>query len=422
MRKRLAVILAVTVSLALNFITTAVFPNLAAADEPFIIAESEGIGLTRNEALFDARRNAVQQAVGVVSTGITEVIDDRVRENVVQLSRAFIERFDILSEGLDGGRWQVRIRAWVRRENLLSGLLQKSPDTSPFDGAGLFTRALTREQQIQEAAEMLIEFFGTFPYENYVYVGVGAGDLQFGAEQVTLDVRFSFDRERYFAEAVPMFATILDYVAEATVRDIPFVFSYLPQTPIQIAPPSGMNTLAQYKELMEVQGGNRYLDIPGIGAFANIYLLRRNFYFDAYRVPAESFAILMENLLETQNNRLTGRMFDGADLRIAFRSSGGHLVKEHVEPLHLHNVMLFTSLDGLERAPYVLDQPGRLNEQHHALFILPSIGVLGRGASDYILIKNETAPISVAMSPSDLQLISQATCIIEMRRPHTNLK
>ena len=410
---RLLVILAAVLALGV------ISPTFARADEPFIISEGEGVGLTRDEALMDARRNAVQQAVGVLSTGITEVIDYRVRENVVQLSRAFVERFDILSETLEGVRWRVHIRAWIRRESLLSGLLQKNPDTSPFDGAGLFTRALTREQQIHEAAEMLIEFFGTFPYENYIYVGVGADSLHFGAEQVTLNVRFSFDRERYFAEAVPMFAAILDYVAEATMRDIPFVFEYLPQNPILITPPSNLSTLAEYKALMEVQSGNRYIDIPGAGDFANIYLLRRNFYFDAYRVPAEAFAILMENLLaaERHDHRLTGRMFDGADLRIAFRTSSGQLVKEHVEPLNLHNVMLFTSLDGLERSPFVRGLPGQLNQQRHSLFILPSIGVLGRGASDYIMIKNETASISVTMPLAELRQISQATCSIEMRQP-----
>ena len=413
MYKRLAVILAAAALSA----ACLVFAEFAAAAEPFIIAESEGIGMTRDEALMDARRNAVQQAVGVLTSGITEVVDDRVRENVIQLSRAYIERFDILEEGRDGARWQLKIRAWIRRESLLDGLLQKTPDRSPFDGVGLFTRAMTREQQIKEAAEILIEFFGSFPYANYVYTGVGAENLHIGAEQATLNVRFSFDRERYFAEAVPVFAAILDYVAEARLRDVPFVFEYLPQDPILIIPPSNLSSLAQYKELMEVQSGNRFIDIPGAGNFANIYLLRRNYYFDVYRVPAEAFALLMENLLITGGqNHLTGRTFEGADLNIAFRTRDGHLVQEHVEHLNLHNVMLFASLTGLQLAPYVKGLPNQLNEQRHALFVLPSIGVLARGADDYILIKNETASITVELSPGEVQLISHAECTIVMKR------
>ena len=396
---------------------TTTTPELAATTEPFIVAESEGLGITRDEALMDARRNAVQQAVGLLSRGVTEVVDDRARENVVQLSRAYIEKYDILDEGRDGARWRFKIKAWIRRENLLNGLLQKNPDSSPFDGAGLFAGALTREQQIKEAAEILIEFLSSFPYENYVYTGVGAESLHLDAEQVTLNVRFSFDRERYFTQAVPIFASALDYVAEAKLKDVPFLFEYRPENTIVVTPPSGLNSLPQYMELMEVQNGNRYIDIPGAGDFANIYLLKRNYYFDCYRVPAEAFAILMEDLLVAGGqNHLTGRMFDGADLEIAFRTRAGQLVQEHIEPLQLHNVMLFTNLVGLKRSPYVKGSPNQLNEQRHALFILPCIGVLGREADEYILIENEMASISAKLSPKEVQLISQAECSIVMKR------
>jgi hypothetical protein len=363
-----------------------------------VITESEGTGTTRSDALADARRGAAQQAVGVVTKGLTQTVNNQARENVAQLSRAYIEKYEIVGEQNEGRLWRVKIKAWIRREHLLSGLLQKDPDKSPFDGAGLYTRALTQEQRAAEAAEMLTEVFTSFPYENYVRAAVGAQGLNAGA--LTLDVRFSFDRERYFAQAVPLFASALDYVAEAKLRDAPFALDLTPGDPVVVELPSGLDALSKYMGLMEIQKENRYIDLPGAGEFANVYLLKKNYYFDCYRVPVKAFTALMKNLFHPGGR---GRMFDGADLKIAFKTKAGQLVREHVEPLTLYNVMVFANL-----AP----REGQLDERRHALFILPC---LGTGERDYLLIESETASISVKATPKEIQLTHQAACSITMR-------
>jgi hypothetical protein len=382
------------------FIFCFLISPIEASVSSFLTVEAEGVGITREEALMDARRNAVQQTVGLLSHGVTQIINDKVRENVIQLSRAFIEKYDIQDERHEGERWKLKIMAWIRRENLLNGLQQKTADKSPFDGAGLFVSALTREQQIKEAGEMLIELFSSFPYENYIHTGVGAESLHLKSDKVTLGLRFSFDKERYFESAVPLFAWGLDYIAEAKLKDVPFMWEYKSGNPIIITPPTGLNSLSIYMELMGVKKENRYIDIPGAGDFANIYLLKKNYYFDCYRVPAEAFAELIENLLIAGNrNILTGRVFEEATLRIAFKTSTGHLVQEHIEPLQLYNVMLFTNLAGLKTSPFVKGKSAQLNEQRHALFILPHLGTLGKDANDYLLIESDLASISVKLSP-----------------------
>ena len=188
-KKTLAVYL-----LAASFWASSVLSASAAPSNSFVVAESEGAGVTRSKALMDARRNAVQQAIGLVSKGVTQAIDGRVRENVLQLSRGFIEKYELQEERQEGVRWRVKIKAWIRKENLLAGLLQKDPDKSVLDGSGLITRASSREQQIAEATEMLIETLTSIPYENYVHTAVGAEDLNSGNGELTLDVRFSFGR------------------------------------------------------------------------------------------------------------------------------------------------------------------------------------------------------------------------------------
>ncbi|MDR1979811.1 MAG: hypothetical protein LBQ42_13830 [Synergistaceae bacterium] len=424
-----------SVILATFFWACAVLPAAAAPAVPsklpslpssFVVAESEGVGMTRGEALMDARRNAVQQAIGLVSKGVTQVIDERIRENVLQLSRGFIEKYELLAERQEtgvqrapkgSGLWRVKIKTWIRKENLLAGLLQKDPDKSVLDGAGLITRALSREQQIAEAAEMLIETLTSIPYENYVHTAVGAEKLNAAKGELTLDVRFSFDRERYFNQMAPLCNAILDYIAESKQKNVPFLLNVEPGDPVLVTPPSGMDALSQYMALMEIKGENRYIDIPEGGGFANIYLLTGNYYFDCYRVPAEAFALLMENLLQAERQgRLTGKIFDEADLKIAFKNKSGQLIHEHVEPLQLYNVMLFVDLAGLKRSPYVKGKQNQLDEQRHALFILPRLGTIQDDAADYLLLEGDTASISVKLSPQDIRLVERAECRVEMKR------
>jgi hypothetical protein len=192
---------------------------------------------------------------------------------------------------------------------------------------------------------------------------------------------------------------------------------------VVVTPPSGIGDLTRYMTLMEAKGGNRYIDLPGAGAFANIYLLRKNYYFDCYRVPPEAFALLMENLLiPGGQGRLTGQAFAGANLKISFKNKEGQLVREHLQPLQLHNVMVFASLAGLKRSPYAKgkekekekEKGGQLDEQRHALFILPCLGSLER--DDYALIESETGSITLKLSPQDLKLIDRADCALEMKR------
>ncbi|MDR2176336.1 MAG: hypothetical protein LBO82_10440 [Synergistaceae bacterium] len=391
-------------------------PSSLSSSSSFVIAESEGVGLTRDEALTNARRNGVQQAIGVVSAGAAQAVDGQVRENVLQLSRGFIEKYEIQEERKDGARWRVKIKAWIRGENLLAGLLQKDPDKSVLDGSGLFTRAMSREQQAAEAAEMLIETLNSVPYEKYVHAAVAAEKFDTAQGTLALDVRFSFDRERYFAQLAPFLASILDYIAESSQKDIPFLLDLEPGDPVAVTPPRGINALSRYADLMETADTNRYIDLPGGGGFANIYLLTRDYYFDSYRVPAQAFALLTENLLKAERQgRLSGKIFKEAALKIAFKNKGGQLVSEHTQPLQLCNVALFANLAGLKRSPYVKGKPDQLDERHHALFILPCLGTLQGNAADYLLIESETASISVKLSPQDVRRIERVDCRIELK-------
>ena len=385
------------------------------ATPSFVAVEAEGDGTSRDEAMRDARRNAVQQAVGLLSEGTDRVVDEKMSARVIQLSRAFIEKYEIKEERRESQRHHVVLKAWIRKENLLEGLMQEDPDKSILDGKGLLTSALTREQQIQEAAEMLGECFASIPYANYVRCGIEGDSFHASDGQLVLDVNFGFDREMYFSELVPQIVMILDYVAEASQKDVPFLFALKPGNAVTVSPPSEISSLSEYLKLMELGEGNRYIDFPDSGGFANVYVLTKNYYFNCYRIPTESLSALMESLLRSEaGNRLGGKVFGEADLEILFRSKAGQSIHEHKEPLRLFNVMLFTDMKGLKRSPWPMGKQNTADERYHALFVLPALGTVQ--GDDYLLIEKDRAHLSIELAPQDMNLIHHVESKVYLQR------
>jgi hypothetical protein len=385
----------------------------SASASSFIVVETNGSGLKREEALMDARRNAVQGAIGFVSKGMTVAADDKIVEGIVQLSRAFIEKYEIIDEQRQNGRYTVRVKSWIRRENLIEGLSWNDPDKSLFDGVSVFVRAATREQQINEAADMLDEIFSSIPVANYVHSTVAGDDFSVSSGKLNLEVNFTFDESLYFKTLVPQFEAILDYIAESKLKDVPMAFDMKSDSPI---PPLSTSSLSEYVKLMEMEGGNRYIELPGSGGFANIYLMTKNYYFNCYRVPAGSFARLMERtLIPDRQDRLTGRIFQNAALRMTFKNKGGQKIREYVQPIQLTNAMVFAGVAGLKSSPYTKDREGQLDEQRHSFIIMPFIGIYSEKNSDYTLVRNDSAVLPVELSASEIKLVNQVDCQIEVQ-------
>ena len=380
----------------------------------YIEAEASGVGLNREDALLDARRNAVQEAVGVVSKGMTQVIDERVTENIAQLSRAFIEKYEITDERSDAGRYYVDIKAYIRRDSLMEGLVNFDPVKSSIDGISLFTKSATQEQQIREAADTLTEFFASIPVSNYIRCAAASDNFSGREGKLNLEIHFSFDRELYYSVLAPQMANVLNYVGMAGRRDVPMFFNTGEGNKIPPPPPTSMSGILNF---MEASAGNRYIEAAGVGGFANIYLATKNYYFNCYRVHPEAFAKLLENTLtRDRQGRLSGGAFDGAELVISFRGKGGVQIKEHRQRLSLTNAITFANAKGIKKSPYAPQKNELPDERHHSVFIMPYMGVYSAKDADYILIENDTAMIEVPMEDSQIKLIEGVECRIEV--PH----
>lgn len=402
---------------ALVFSCTAAFAALAAQEaDTFITTDAEGTGISEEQALADARRRAVQQAIGFLSQGMTRTQDGQTEENIVRLSRAFIEKYEVTAKREEKGRHTVFIRAWIRKENLLAGLLQKDPNRSVLDGVSLVTRAVTREQQVQEAGDILIDVFRSMPLSNFVRCSTEGTAFQSGSGKLKLGIHFTFDRDLFFAQAAPQLVSVLDYVSESSVKDVPFLFPLSGGDTVSVTPPVSVDSLPRYRELMDLRDGNFYIDLPDGGGFANIYVLTRNYYFNAYRVAPEAFSRLAENLFRPdRQGMLDGRSLGKAGLKLEFKSEGGAVLLTHTEPLQLHNILFFMDLPALKKTPWSVRKHGPADERRHALFVLPAFGTLQDG--DYLLIRTDEAELEIPVPPDILKTVKKVDSSIVLQVP-----
>lgn len=270
-------------------------------DGDFIVTEAQGQGRTLSEAKINARRNAAQQAIGFFVNGMSTYENGKnFKESIIRLSRAIIgDNEEELSHSENNGRHKVTLRVKVRGE-LLKGLLREDFSKSAIDGLSLVAHAQRREKWEKEVSDTLLEVIGTFPVSKYINIKVSANENAFDVKNEKLDTSISidFDRAGYFTEAVPSLTAVLDYVANAVVKDIPFLFTVEQkkngnETFYVITPPTNLNDLSQYSKLMDIVSKNRYINSED-GGFANIYILTDDYYFNAYRIAPSAFIQLIE--------------------------------------------------------------------------------------------------------------------------------
>jgi hypothetical protein len=115
---------------------------------------SEGTGTSPEDALKNAFRAAVRQAVGIVVDAQTltkndELIDDQ----ILTYSDGFIRKHTILRNLKRGDLFQVSIRAEVEQRSLTQKLKSVRIAIQPLDGAGLIAKAKTGGEEGSTSGE-----------------------------------------------------------------------------------------------------------------------------------------------------------------------------------------------------------------------------------------------------------------------------
>jgi len=178
-----------------------------AADGDMLTVIVDGVGLTRDAALKDAFRAAVQQVVGTVVDAETMIKNDEIIEDsVLTYSDGFVKKWEQIptSQEQSGGLFRIKIKAFVQRRSVIAKLTAAKVNVKKVDGSGLFAEAITQMDAEKSARALVHKAVKDFPLNCLKAEVVGKPELvekNDSEATVRVKVRFSADLQAYDAFA-----------------------------------------------------------------------------------------------------------------------------------------------------------------------------------------------------------------------------
>lgn len=135
----------------------------------------EGYGLSKEDAENDAYRTAIRQVVGAYVDTKTEVENDQlIRDKVITLSSAYVERVRPIGVSQQNGLVKVKLEVSVRSTKLVEALKQHNVSVTEVDPTALqaaLAKAQTQEELQKNRKELLDRTLQDYP-ENCLKVSV----------------------------------------------------------------------------------------------------------------------------------------------------------------------------------------------------------------------------------------------------------
>lgn len=141
-------------------------PRLPEDGTPRMVAQvvAEGVGMTEDNALKDAFRNAVRQVVGAVVDAETLVKNDElISDKVLTYSDGIVKTYEEISKKQDQGLIRIKIMATVERRSLIARLKAANVAVKDVDGKGLFAEIITQLEAEKNAEALLDKALEGFP-------------------------------------------------------------------------------------------------------------------------------------------------------------------------------------------------------------------------------------------------------------------
>ena len=127
---------------------------------------TSGYGKNPDEALTQALRNAVEEAVGTYMTSTTRIEnDDIIEDKILSLSRGFIKDFKKLSEMKVEGETKVTVAVIVTKTQILETLKASGVEVE-IKGGLFFQQYAQEEAQMEDETNVVIEFAKHLPQKN----------------------------------------------------------------------------------------------------------------------------------------------------------------------------------------------------------------------------------------------------------------
>lgn len=181
---------------------------------PSLFIEANGNGATRQQALHDAFREAIQKTYGVLIKSELRVDNDRLTKDVInEYSSAIISKYDVLNEGkASDGNYKIRIAALVSSSKLLDYVLAntKAQGSNKADGSQIYAQISTALRNKQQGDRLLQSIASDFPTPA-LKANLGTLSSRIDQDrQVFLRIPYKIEWNKYFLES---FQQIIEYVS-----------------------------------------------------------------------------------------------------------------------------------------------------------------------------------------------------------------
>jgi hypothetical protein len=129
------------------------------------VVVATGVGVNADKSLRNAFRNAVEQAVGLMVDAETVVKNEEViKDQILTYSDGFVEKFDRVKEARrDDCLYEIKIRAVVRRRQLIERVKEAKISTAKIEGESLFAEVVTQLDAEKDAAKFLAKALDGLP-------------------------------------------------------------------------------------------------------------------------------------------------------------------------------------------------------------------------------------------------------------------
>lgn len=164
-----------------------------------------GVGSTKETAIKDGLRDAVNQVVGILIISKDRVENDQLIESkVLTYCDGFVESYKLIGEPTkDGPLVKIRMKAIVRKGKLTDSLQSAGISTREIDAGSMMGEAITVATQKKSAVEMTTELFDGFPSNVYKAEALTAFKVSGDEDGIVIEVpvKVSIDLAKWKAWA-----------------------------------------------------------------------------------------------------------------------------------------------------------------------------------------------------------------------------
>ena len=183
------------------------------------IVVATGVGLDPGNALLNALSNAVEQAIGVVVDAETLVKNESiVNEKILTYSNGYVEKYKSIKEQKRAdGLYEVKIKALIKRGQLIQKLKEVNITTTKVEGESLFAETVTQVKAEKTAAKLLESAMEGLPTSLLIAEVVDKKPkiLSKSTEgaKVAWTIRIKYNQKDYYEKVMPKLQKMFEAIA-----------------------------------------------------------------------------------------------------------------------------------------------------------------------------------------------------------------